>query len=118
LSNCGTQELSNCNLTIQTLLESENGQVNHIWIIAQGAVTVYLENVSNKIDEGAKFNVNNVQWNQTLANYIIKSIKDISSTVKTSPRTELCLIIGIFTFTLATFVISITNRYKQWKMNI
>jgi hypothetical protein len=68
--------------------------------------------------EGAKFNVNNVQWNQTLANYIIKSIKDISSTVKTSPRTELCLIIGIFTFTLATFVISITNRYKQWKMNI
>jgi hypothetical protein len=128
LSNCGTQELSNCNLTIQTLLESENGQVNHIWIIAQGAVTVYLENITNKIDEGgestclklegAKFNVNNVQWNQTLANYIIKSIKDISSTVKTSPRTELCLIIGIFTFTLATFVISITNRYKQWKMNI
>jgi hypothetical protein len=34
-SNCGTQELSNCNLTIQTLLQSTN-LVNHFWIIAQG----------------------------------------------------------------------------------
>jgi hypothetical protein len=36
LSNCGTQEFRNCNLTIQTLLQPANGQVNHIWIIAQG----------------------------------------------------------------------------------
>jgi hypothetical protein len=35
LSNCGTQVLRNCNLTIQTLLHSAN-QVNQFWIIAQG----------------------------------------------------------------------------------
>ncbi|KAJ3616853.1 hypothetical protein MTP99_009170 [Tenebrio molitor] len=51
LSNCGTQVLRNCNLTIQTLLHSAN-QVNQFWIIAQGSLTLYLKNDSNKIDEG------------------------------------------------------------------
>jgi hypothetical protein len=43
--------LRNCNLTIQTLLHSAN-QVNQFWIIAQGSLTLYLKNDSNKIDEG------------------------------------------------------------------
>jgi hypothetical protein len=55
LSNCGTQVLRNCNLTIQTLLHSAT-QVNQFWIIAQGSVTLYLKNDSNKIDEGIYLN--------------------------------------------------------------
>jgi hypothetical protein len=53
LSNCGTQVLSNCNLTIQTLLHSTN-QVNQFWIIAHGAVTVHLNIDTDKIDEGGE----------------------------------------------------------------
>jgi hypothetical protein len=55
LSNCGTQELSNCNLTIQTLLESENGQVNHIWIIAQGKFYQILRFPSPRIQSETTF---------------------------------------------------------------
>jgi hypothetical protein len=54
LSNCGTQEFRNCNLTIQTLLQPANGQVNHIWIIAQGAVLVHLKNETDNIYEGGE----------------------------------------------------------------
>jgi hypothetical protein len=148
LSNCDTQEFSNCNLTIQTLLQSPNGHVNHIWIIAQGAVTVQLKNNTHKIDEGgestclklehqkatvedfertptpiitstsgAKFelNPNNTQSNQTLANCISK-IEDILCTANTWSRREPWLI-AIFTFTLATLIITIINCYKQWKMD-
>jgi hypothetical protein len=65
---------------------------------------------------GAKFelNPNNTQSNQTLANCISK-IEDILCTANTWSRREPWLI-AIFTFTLATLIITIINCYKQWKM--
>jgi hypothetical protein len=63
-SNCGTQDLNNCNLTIQTLLQSAN-QVNHFWIIAQGAVSVHSKNDSDKIDEGGESTCLKLKYQET-----------------------------------------------------
>ncbi|CAH1364032.1 unnamed protein product [Tenebrio molitor] len=139
LSNCGTQELSNCNLTLQTLLLQSVHQVNNMWIIVQGAAFVNLRNENDKIDSGqesiclklendttvadfeqfeqtptpiitsTRTSDNVAQSNQTVANYIIKYIKDTSS------RTESWLI-AIFTLIFVTFLMSAINLYKQWKI--
>jgi hypothetical protein len=131
LSNCGTQELSNCNLTLQTLLLQSAHQVNHMWIIVQGAPFVNLRNETNKIDSGhesiclklendttvagtkSEFNTNSAQCNQTVANYIIKNITDTLRTADTTSGTEFSLIV-ISTF---IFVMSAINLYKQWKID-
>jgi hypothetical protein len=55
LSNCGTQELSNCNLSLQTLLLQSVHQVNNMWIIVQGAAFVNLRNENDKIDSGISY---------------------------------------------------------------
>jgi hypothetical protein len=49
LSNCGTQVLRNCNLTIQTLLHSAT-QVNQFWIIAQGKFYKFYIETSNSFE--------------------------------------------------------------------
>jgi hypothetical protein len=62
-----------------------------------------------------EFNTNSAQSNQTVANYIIKNIRDTLRTADTSSRTEYWLI-AIFTLIFVTFVMSAINLYKQCKI--
>jgi hypothetical protein len=147
LSNCGTQEFRNCNLTIQTLLQPANGQVNHIWIIAQGAVLVHLKNKTDNIYEGGeltclegqdttvedfeqtptsiithtsgtKFEFN---ANNTQCNQTLANyiIKNITNTLRTTTTSSQTdsWLIVVITFTIVNLVISAINFYKQCKMD-
>jgi hypothetical protein len=75
-SNCGTQELSNCNLTIQTLLQSTN-LVNHFWIIAQGKLfqILYFPCVQLVAKKTGKDNFPNVNLSLNFDNKLISRKK-------------------------------------------